>query len=489
MSELIARATVETIVGHRNRALGLFEEAHDAIAGASAALRNACKAWDAASPGVTRYNFDIPNARRSFMGGLEVPDRAEYLADARRLIDRDVWAHVMTLTDLERLMDKKAKDEFHRQLLESPPEATVENIAATVENLLLQSGDLFRRGIAECFSKLDRRFRSHDGWKIGSRVVITYAFNEFGSWNYHRNERDTLQDVERVFFVLDGRQQPPTYAGIVGAVEESRRGGGLQRRQSEAETEYFIARGFKNGNLHLWFKRDDLLEKVNKLLAEYYGAVIPEERAPHDDGGLHHAKTTPARNFGFFPTPEDAAAKVIEEARLFRQKDAPPLTILEPSAGTGNLARLAAEATCQHYREPGKWRSGVVDCVEIQPNLVAGLRMSGLYRRVTHADFLTLQPDESALYDRVVMNPPFDRERDIDHVMHAMKFLKPDGLLVAIMSAGTEFRETRKSEAFRAYMEKLNAKWQDLPRGTFASVGTNCNTVILTVRKNGRGFY
>jgi hypothetical protein len=87
------------------------------------------------------------------------------------------------------------------------------------------------------------------------------------------------------------------------------------------------------------------------------------------------------------------------------------------------------------------------------------------------------------------MNPPFDRERDIDHVVHALGFLKPDGFLTAIMSAGTEFRETRKSVAFRAMIEKLNGKFRDLPAGSFSSVGTNVNTLYLRVFKDGRSFY
>src|SRR6185437_8743952 len=151
---------------------------------------------------------------------------------------------------------------------------------------------------AECFSDLDRRFRSHDGWKIGSRVILSYAFGTFGGWNYHRNQRDTLMDIERVFYILDGRRMPPGYAGIVGAVEESR-GRGMDPRQSYTESEFFRVRGFKNGNAHVWFKRDDLVEKVNKLLAEYYGAVIPEEREPDKADPLKAPKTTIARRYGF----------------------------------------------------------------------------------------------------------------------------------------------------------------------------------------------
>jgi 16S rRNA G1207 methylase RsmC len=33
------------------------------------------------------------------------------------------------------------------------------------------------------------------------------------------------------------------------------------------------------------------------------------------------------------------------------------------------------------------------------------------------------------------MNPPFDRERDVDHVMHVLKFLKEDGALFGLRSS------------------------------------------------------
>lgn len=53
-------------------------------------------------------------------------------------------------------------------------------------------------------------------------------------------------------------------------------------------------------------------------------------------------------------------------------------------------------------------------------------------------------------------------------------------------SAGTEFRETRKSVAFRGLMAKMNAVWEDLPPGSFAEVGTYVNTLIMRVWKDGR---
>ena len=146
--------------------------------------------------------------------------------------------------------------------------------------------------------------------------------------------------------------------------------------------------------------------------------------------------------------------------------------MLEPSAGAGNLARPLVE------------KGAIVDCVEIQAHLAQQLEASGLYRSVTRGDFIGLPP--RPVYDRVIMNPPFNLERDIDHVMHALNFLKPEGLLVAIMSAGTEWRETKKARAFRDRMTAMGASWHDLPAGSFSEVGTNVNTVIQRVWRDGR---
>src|SRR3546814_19364458 len=98
-------------------------------------------------------------------------------------------------------------------------------------------------------------------------------------------------------------------------------------------------------------------------------------------------------------------------------------------------------------------------------------------------DFLALTPDLIGSFDRIIMNPPFDRGRDIDHVNHAIEFLAPGGILVAIMSAGTEFKSDAKAAAFHAKIERYRARFRDLDPGSFASVGTMVNTVVLTLRK------
>lgn len=507
MSALVPRATVEDVVRYRNQTLALYEVAFDKIEEAHEALNAARETAALCHPGVTAYNYDKAEEIKEFERAVQLPRRDRYLRTARRLTDINAWSWIIQRTDLERLMDREAKDNLREQMRFVPeragrngelinqdeidcglPELTVENVLATLERFAGDAGTIFRRGIANAFSALDRRFRSHDGFKIGSRVILTYAFNDWGSLQYGRT-RDTLIDIERVFSVLDGKPEA-SFQSALTAVEDSRRGS-YGPRQSEAETPYFRVKGFKNGNAHLWFTRDDLVEKVNKLLAEHYGEVIGDGQAAEEDP-LKNIKTTPARRYGFFPTPEAAADEFMDKVPTFRRKEGGRLRILEPSAGTGNLARRCIRAASQitgynaeRYRAEYRF-DNLVDVVEIQPHLCAALEAEGLYNRVWRADFLTMRPEETGLYDLVVMNPPFDRERDIDHVVHALRFLKPDGQLHAIMSAGTEFRETKKAVAFRRLViDQLKGGFRDLPPGSFAEVGTYVNTIILRVRKDG----
>lgn len=514
MNAIVPRASIEQIVANRNATIELFTEAYDRIVDADAAIRAAGDMWKRVSPGVNNFNHGHEHEVQAFRNAVTMPPRELYLRTARKLVDIDVWAYIIERTDLERLMDREAKDKLRAQMAYVPdrvdrrgqlitdkeaaqglPEVTVDNIMATLQGFMGEADMIFRRGIANVFSKLDRRFRSHDGFKIGSRVILTGVLSDFSGSLHYGATRDLLVDIERVFSVVDDKPDA-SFRAALGALEKDRENEkGLQaslnklsnRRQSEVETEYFLIRCYMNGNAHLWMRRPDLVTKVNKLLAEYYGEVIGDGQAKEADP-LDDVKNLPAKRFGFYPTPSPATDTVFGRVSLTRPINAPELRILEPSAGTGNLARRALAKT-------DGWDSdsrlhfpcrALVDCVEIQPHLAGGLEAEGVFNRVYCADFLRLTPQTTGLYDRIVMNPPFDRERDIDHVVHALEFLKPDGQLVAIMSAGTEFRETRKSVAFRALLDRLDAKWEDLPAGSFAETGTYVNTCVIRLWKDGR---
>ena len=68
---------------------------------------------------------------------------------------------------------------------------------------------------------------------------------------------------------------------------------------------------------------------------------------------------------------------------------------------------------------------------------------------VTCMDFLETTPEP--VYDRVIMNPPFTRGADAKHVLHALGFVKPGGLLVSVMSNGASYRGDKAYERIRCH--------------------------------------
>lgn len=167
------------------------------------------------------------------------------------------------------------------------------------------------------------------------------------------------------------------------------------------------------------------------------------------------------QDFGQFDSPEDVVARVIQLADI-----EPGMAVLEPSAGIGNIA-YAAEAA-----------GGKVTAVEIDPKRCAKLKGSANLS-AHHHDFL--QQTAVQHFDRVVMNPPFAKQADIDHVLHAHKCLKSGGRLVSVMSASVLFRDNTKAKAFRAFVEERGGTFERLPDTSFAQSGTAVHTCIVTI--------
>lgn len=165
-----------------------------------------------------------------------------------------------------------------------------------------------------------------------------------------------------------------------------------------------------------------------------------------------------------FPTPEDIARRMVAIA-------APELgeRVLEPSAGTGVLLRslpgvLPFAGTKQSACD--------VVAVEVNRALADTLRNEGLAQRVVCGDFLQCTVEDLGRFDAIIMNPPFERGDDVEHIVHAQQFLAPGGRLVAICAAGPRQRA----------LFSVLGSFDLMPEGSFAGVGTQVPTAMVVIR-------
>lgn len=169
---------------------------------------------------------------------------------------------------------------------------------------------------------------------------------------------------------------------------------------------------------------------------------------------------------GFFPTPRPVIDKMLDLAGI-----RPGLRVLEPSAGKGDILDALRER-------------GVTDLCYCEPSpvLVDILRAKG-YDRPLYADFLECH---GWTFDRVVMNPPFEKGQDMDHIRHAYEeCLRDGGRLVAVMSDGPFYRQGKKAQEFRDWFLRVGGKCRELPEGAFEGpgafrqTGVKCRLVVI----------
>ena len=169
---------------------------------------------------------------------------------------------------------------------------------------------------------------------------------------------------------------------------------------------------------------------------------------------------------GFFPTPPAVVDLMLKRSHLERG-----MRVLEPSAGNGNIA----DAINRQYSNID------LDVVEINYTLREILTLKGY--NLIGDDIMQLSRSEVGEFERVIMNPPFERGQDMDHVRKTYDMLAPNGILVAIMSPAFAFRTDRKSQEFRDWLNSVKAVWEDLPDGSFKSSGTSVSTRLLVIER------
>lgn len=173
---------------------------------------------------------------------------------------------------------------------------------------------------------------------------------------------------------------------------------------------------------------------------------------------------------GFYPTPRAIIDLMMDKANIDHGE-----RILEPSAGIGSILDVILEKFPQQKCPSKVDYEVVLVAVEQQHSLIDILQAKGYgdgsgKSRVCVGDFLEMEPHTIGMADVVMMNPPFERMQDVDHVQHAWRFLKDGGRLVAVMSPSAFQSSNSKAAAFMDWFNANGLESERLPDKSFDSI-------------------
>lgn len=187
-------------------------------------------------------------------------------------IQKNAWRGVIDKTGLYSLMSLSAAEKLKKVFYGTEkcntvgiPEFTYENVIAFIEAQRQAIPSMVDEKIIEVYKLL----RPNNYYKvlktnnislfegIGYKVILSYYFEEnySGGLRIKYQKREEANAIQEIFWLLDGRGVAKDEQKLYHKMHGAERGDAY-------EDEYFRVKGYKNGNMHLEFKRMDLVKKI-----------------------------------------------------------------------------------------------------------------------------------------------------------------------------------------------------------------------------------
>ncbi|KLR33557.1 DUF4942 domain-containing protein [Enterobacter kobei] len=262
-TELISSTSIERIVTRRNSALGQIRTMIHQLADISALTESI--------GGQTAQDWAMRDGYRCGCWLLEKENTGMKVITCN--LDRSIWHDLMKKSGMIALMDAAARDEWNRTLeRDDIPAISEENILSTFRQLHHSKDDVFERGIINVFKSLSWDYRSNSPCRFGRKIIVN-ALVKHDRWGFgllHGKRRDQLADLDRMLNLLDGKPLPENRHDLSVRLADH-----ISKQHSTVyEDEYLSIRYFQKGSGHITFKRPDLVEKMNEIIAKHYPGML-----------------------------------------------------------------------------------------------------------------------------------------------------------------------------------------------------------------------
>lgn len=262
-TDVICSTSIERIVTGRNTAITqietLIQQLDDISALTSSVGGGKSNEW-----GVRQYRYDC--------WLMDKPETA--IKAITKNIDRSIWKDLMNKSGMLALMDAQARDEWYNSLEKDDiPAVSEENILSTFEQLHQSKAEVFERGIINVFKGLSWDYKSNSPCMFGKKIIVD-GLVQYDRWGFHfrhGRRREQLADLDRMLNLLDGKPVPENRNDLSVRLDAHI----SKQHASVYEDEYVEIRYFQKGTGHIIFKRSDLIDKMNEIVARYFPATLP----------------------------------------------------------------------------------------------------------------------------------------------------------------------------------------------------------------------
>ena len=172
---------------------------------------------------------------------MEKPETA--MKAITRNLDREIWRDLMQRSGMLSLMDAQARDTWYR-------------------------------GVINVFRGLSWNYKTNCPCKFGSKIIVNNLVR-WDRWGFHLitgQQTDRLVDLERMLHLFSGKPIPDNRENITIRLD-----GHIQSVQGKEryEDEMFRIKYFKKGSAHITFRKPELVDRLNDIIAKHYPGVLP----------------------------------------------------------------------------------------------------------------------------------------------------------------------------------------------------------------------
>lgn len=198
-------------------------------------------------------------------------------------VKSSAWKHLVDRLGIRKVLSLKRNEELSSKLNDAKnlPEITVQSVFETFDLLVGSASDFAREAVCEVYRALHvhKLHSASSDWErrhtlktnqrnatedLGKKIILNGNIRrEWGNTGYrveYGRTSDKLTALDKVFHVLDGKEfnLQGYICPLIDAIHTAGPSG-------VGETEYFKFKCYGNGNLHLEFRRLDLLKEFNRI--------------------------------------------------------------------------------------------------------------------------------------------------------------------------------------------------------------------------------